>query len=102
MHIHCLIELSNIRGVDMHIGFNIESFAIEELGFTEAEFETINNHFTLSLSYLDWDSFSIHEAEEEIEEDGSTYEDIFLKLPTGRLVEFPRELVRLNKMDQMD
>jgi hypothetical protein len=67
------------------------------LGFKEEEIETIQGHFSCSLNLEDWESISFEEDDEEVE--GF---DNFLKLPTGRVVYFPDELMRKDLLAQID
>ncbi|WP_368658680.1 hypothetical protein AB3Z07_05110 [Metabacillus halosaccharovorans] len=65
------------------------------LGFEESEIDAIINHFFCNLDMNDWESIEfIDEDEEE--------DDNFFKLPTGRMVYFPDELVRKDIISQLD
>lgn len=75
--------------------FMKETFVIKELGFKEGEMEAIENHFSCTLNLDDWESIEIIEEEEEESEN-------FFKLPTGRMVYFPDDLLHKEILAQID
>jgi len=75
--------------------YMLERIVIEEFGFTEEEITAIENNFLCSLNYDDWESIQF------IDEDCDEDENHF-KLPTGRMVYFPDELLRKDVMAQID
>lgn len=75
----------------------VETFVIvEDFGFTLEEVEAIKNHFSFSLDYDDWESIIIEE-DDQVEE-GYNY----FRLPTGRIVYFPDELLHKDILAQID
>lgn len=71
-----------------------EMIVIGELGFKEEEMEAVENHFLYSLDIDDWETL---EFIDEGEEDENHF-----KLPTGRMVYFPDELLHKELLSQMD
>ncbi|MBA9088642.1 hypothetical protein FHR92_005160 [Fontibacillus solani] len=68
---------------------------IEELGFKEEEIDAIMSRFLCSLDQDDWESIKFVDDNEEEGEN-------FFKLPTGRMVYFPEELLYKDLLSQMD
>jgi hypothetical protein len=69
---------------------------IEYKGFTAEEINAIEEHFLCRLDLNDWESIEfVNDGEEE------EYDNLF-KLPTGRMVYFPDELIRKEELAQMD
>ncbi|MFP3666542.1 hypothetical protein SB717_15470 [Priestia sp. SIMBA_032] len=73
-----------------------KTLVIEELGFKEEEMDAIDNYFLLfTLTFEDWNSIEfVDENEEESEH--------YFKLPTGRMVFFPAELLYKEVLAQID
>ncbi len=82
----------------------LEVIIKEELGFTEDEMDAIYDHFTCTLDFEDWETIQfIEEDDEDLEDIEDLNEhDNFLKLPTGRIVYFPDELMRKEVLAQID
>jgi hypothetical protein len=72
-----------------------KTLVIDELGFKEEEMDAIDNYFLFTLTFEDWDSIEfVDEDEEECEH--------YFKLPTGRMVFFPAELLYKEVLAQID
>lgn len=67
----------------------------EELGFKKEEMDAIENHFFCTLDLDDWESIQFIDENEEEDEN-------FFRLPTGRMVYFPDELLRKDLLAQID
>jgi hypothetical protein len=72
-----------------------ETIVIQELGFKKEEMDAIENHFFCNLDLDDWESIEFMDENEEEDEN-------FFRLPTGRMVYFPDELLRKNLLAQID
>ncbi len=72
-----------------------ESILFKELGFEDEEVDAIVNRFDFRLDPNDWESIQV--VDYELEDD-----DNHLNLPTNRLVYFPDELIRKNRLAQID
>lgn len=68
---------------------------IKELGFEEVEVEAIWLRFTCHLSQNDWESITF--VKEDVDEDYN-----YFKLPTGRMVYFPDDLIHKDRLAQID
>lgn len=71
-----------------------ETIVIDELGFKKEELEVIENFFFCNLDLDDWESIKFIDYDEEDEN--------HFKLPTGRMVYFPDELLRKDLLAQID
>lgn len=74
---------------------DLMAFISEEFGFEEEEIDAIMRHFIYSLNLDDWASIEFVDETEEWDEN-------YLKLPTGRMVYFPHELIHKEALAQMD
>lgn len=74
----------------------LKTFVIEELGFTEEEMDAIRRHLGCSLSQEDWESIDYLDADE--------HEESFhyFKLPTGKMVFLPDDLLYKKTLAEMD
>lgn len=74
-------------------------FYLKELGFDDEEMEAIWGYFTCRLDQEDWESISFVD---EVDDDEVEESENYYKLPTGRIVYFPDELIHKDKLAQID